>query len=299
LTVGDFEHGVVNYGHRFSHEEVAALGTTPAWQPNHAGAKVLIWAEQGLGDELMFARLLPCLADYACRFTLQCDQRLISTFRLNHPWLEFVPRGELASLLPGFDAQLAIGDLLALFHRDLVQPGVRDRVLQPVPRPDMARIFNSDMGPARSRVGISWLSMNKAYGAQRSVPIERLLHAFSPAQHVLVNLQYLAPPEHLRAIRDRGFELIDSVDALDDVEGLAAMAAHCDAIVSIDNSTLHLAGAMGLKTFALIPRLPNWRWLLQTPRSDWYPSVTLMRQAVAFDWAAEIDALRLQFVAGP
>jgi ADP-heptose:LPS heptosyltransferase len=140
--------------------------------------------------------------------------------------------------------------------------------------------------------------MSKEYGAQRSVPIERLLDAFSPAQHVLVSLQYLAPPEHLQAIRDRGFELIDSVNALDDVEGLAAVAAHCDAIVSIDNSTLHLAGAMGLKTYALIPRLPNWRWLLQTPHTDWYPTVELIRQAVLSDWSAEVEALRLRFSAG-
>jgi ADP-heptose:LPS heptosyltransferase len=130
------------------------------------------------------------------------------------------------------------------------------------------------------------------------VPIERLLDAFLPSQLVLVNLQYLAPPEHLRAIRERGFELIDCVHALNDVEGLAALAAHCDAIVSIDNSTLHLAGAMGLKTCALIPQLPNWRWLLHTPSSYWYPSVELMRQAVAFDWSAEVEALRLRFSAG-
>jgi hypothetical protein len=113
-----------------------------------------------------------------------------------------------------------------------------------------------------------------------------------------VNLQYLAPPEHLQAIRDRGFELIDRVDALNDIEGLAALAAHCDAIVSIDNSTLHLAGAMGLRTWALIPRLPNWRWQLQTSRSDWYPSLELLRQALPFDWSAEVEMLRLRLGAG-
>jgi hypothetical protein len=295
LTLGDFENGMANYSQRFSSQEAAAVASKPAWRPGLAAGKVLIWAEQGLGDELMFARLLPCLQAFPCRFTLQCDQRLISTFRLNHPWLEFVPRGELAPLLPGFDAQLAIGDLLALFHRDLAQPLLRDRALKPVPRPGVVPAVSGGIGQARTRVGISWLSMNAEYGAQRSVPLDRLLDAFVPAQHALVNLQYLAPPEHLKAIRDRGFELIDSVDAFQDVEGLAALAAQCDAIVSIDNSTLHLAGAMGLKTCAFIPRLPNWRWLLQTPTSYWYPSVALMRQAVAFDWSAEIEALRLRF----
>jgi tetratricopeptide (TPR) repeat protein len=298
LTLGDFEHGAALYRQRFSSEELAALGCTPNWEPNSASRKVLLWAEQGLGDELMFARLLPCLQGYACHFTLQCDQRLISTFRLNHPWLEFIPRGELAALLPGFDAQLAIGDLLALFHRELANPAVRDCVLKPVVRTDILPAFSSGMGPKRSRVGISWLSMNKEYGAQRSVPIERLLDAFAPSRHVLVNLQYLAPPEHLQAIRKRGFELIDRIDALNDIEGLAALAAQCDAIVSIDNSTLHLAGAMGFKPCALIPRLPNWRWLLQTTRSPWYPSMELLRQGMPFDWSAEVETLRLRFSAG-
>ena len=309
LTAGDFEHGVVNYRDRFNSEAAAAVASTPAWTPAwssawmqaHAGAKVLIWAEQGLGDELMFARLLPCLQAHDERYTLQCDQRLISTLRHNHRWLDFVPRGELSTLLPGFDAQLAIGDLLALFHRSLDQPRVRDRVLQPVPRPEIAVVVDSsgtgnhrDPAQQRRRIGISWLSMNPEYGAQRSVPLAQLLGAFDPAQHVLVNLQYLAPPEQLQAIRERGFELIDNVNAFDDIEGLAALAAHCDVIVSIDNSTLHLAGALGLPTYALIPRLPNWRWRLQTPRSDWYPSLELIRQNVLFDWSAEIEVLRLR-----
>jgi tetratricopeptide (TPR) repeat protein len=298
LTLGEFDQGTANYSRRFGSEDMAALASTPAWKPSQAGGKVLIWAEQGLGDELMFARLLPCLKVYPARFTLQCDRRLISTFRLNHPWLAFVPRGPLPALLPSFDAQLAIGDLMAMFHRELNKSGVRDSRLTPVARPDLAPVVNADIGPTRSRVGISWLSMNKEYGAQRSVPIERLLDAFSPSRHVLVNLQYLAPPEHLQAIRERGFELIDSVDAFDDVEGLAALAGHCDAIVSIDNSTLHLAGAMGLETCALIPRLPNWRWRLQGPRTDWYPSLELLRQAEPFDWSDEIAALQLRFGAG-
>jgi ADP-heptose:LPS heptosyltransferase len=136
--------------------------------------------------------------------------------------------------------------------------------------------------------------MNAEYGARRSVPIEHLLQAFDPALHTLVNLQYLAPAEHLQAIRDHGFQLIDAVNAYDDVEGLAALAAQCDAIVSIDNSTLHLAGALGLKTFALLPRLPNWRWQLSTPHSVWYPSLELIRQAAAVDWSAEIAGLRLR-----
>ena len=295
LTLGDFEPGTRNYRHRFNSEDLAALASTPAWQPGQTGIQVLIWAEQGLGDELMFARLLPCLQAHACRFTLQCDQRLISTLQRNHSGLAFVPRGPLATLLPGFDAQLAIGDLMALLHDQLGQPAVRLSVLKPVPRPDVVRQMAPGPGETRTRVGISWLSMNAEYGAQRSVPLDRLLDAFLPTRHVLVNLQYLAPPEQLQAIRDRGFEWIDAVNAYDDVEGLAALAAACDAIVSINNSTLHLAGALGLPTCALIPRLPNWRWQLDTPHSAWYPSLTLMRQAQPYDWTAEIEALRLRF----
>jgi hypothetical protein len=174
---------------------------------------------------------------------------------------------------------------------------VRDSVLRPVPRPELTATVDGRGAAIHRLIGVSWLSMNLEYGAQRSVPLHRLLDAFLPERHVLVNLQYLAPPEHLQLIRERGFELIDSVNAFDDVEGLAALAAQCDAIVSIDNSTLHLAGAMGLKTCALIPSLPNWRWLLQTPHSYWYPSLELMRQAVPFDWSAEIESLRLRFSA--
>ena len=146
--------------------------------------------------------------------------------------------------------------------------------------------------PAKQRIGLSWLSMNAEYGRQRSLSLPALLDAFSPQRHVLVNLQYLAPPEHLQAMRERGFELVDGVDAYQDIEGLAALMAGCDRIASIDNSTLHLAGALGLPTLAVIPRLPNWRWQQHGERSAWYPSLELLRQAVAGSWSAELETLR-------
>jgi tetratricopeptide (TPR) repeat protein len=294
MTLGDFDQGSANYRCRFSAEDLEALGSVPDWLPGQAGQRVLIWAEQGLGDELMFARLLPCLQGHPGRFTLQCDRRLMSILSLNHPALTFLPRGPVAALLHDFDAQIALGDLLSLFHRERGQPQVRDRFLRPVPRADVAQAVQAVRQPGRSLVGLSWLSMNASCGAQRSVPLGALLDVFSPDRHVLVNLQYLAPTVDLQAMRDRGFELLDGVDTHNDIEGLAALAAHCDAIVSIDNSTLHLAGSLGLRTLALIPALANWRWQLKGSRSAWYPSVELLRQTTPGDWKAELQALRTQ-----
>ena len=298
LTAGDFTAGAGLYGSRLSAESLAAVGSTPRWRLQNQGLKVLLWAEQGLGDELMFARFLPCLRELSCRFTVQCDRRLISTFSRNHPGLAFIPRGDLAGLLPHFDAQLPLGDLLVIFHERIASPLVRDSTLKPVARPDIAAAF-AGHGPAKTFIGLSWLSMNADSGLRRSVPLEQLLGAFSPEQHVLVNLQYLAPAEQLQEIRRSGFELIDAVDAYNDVEGLGAAISHCNTVVTIDNSTLHFAGALGCKTLALIPRLANWRWLLDTEHCYWYPSVELVRQQTAGDWSEVLAGLRRRLAGEP
>lgn len=134
--------------------------------------------------------------------------------------------------------------------------------------------------------------MNEDFGAQRSVVMQELLSAFDPARHALVNLQYLAPPQDLEWARQAGFELISTADCFADVEGMAWLISRCDSVASIDNTALHLAGAMGVQTYGLIPHLPNWRWQVCGGSCGWYPRVQLMIQEQDGRWDAELLTLR-------
>ena len=290
LSAGQLEEGAKNYVHRFGDDELQEFRSLARWDPvvgQPATQKVLIWAEQGLGDEIMFSRFFVFLRELPGAFTVECDRRLLELYTENFPWLSFVPRDQERQLA-GFDAQLPVGDLFTLWPDRVNTPSLMSPLLRPVARPEL----DWPRQPGKQYIGLSWLSMNEDFGARRSVAMQELLCAFDPGRHALVNLQYLAPPQDLELARQAGFELIDAADCFADIEGLAWLISRCDSVVSIDNTALHLAGAMGVPTYGLVPHLPNWRWQVSGRGCAWYPRVQLLFQLQQGRWDAELQQLR-------
>jgi len=77
-----------------------------------------------------------------------------------------------------------------------------------------------------------------------------------------------------------------------DLDGIAAMMMHVDAVVSVDTSIAHLAGALARPVFILLPAMSDWRWRIGRSDSDWYPTATLVRQPSPGDWPSAVEALR-------
>lgn len=295
LSAGYLADGATNYAYRFSDEDLTVFQKLSLWAPAAKSRKVLVWAEQGLGDEIMFSRFFVFLRDLPCEFTVECDRRLLRMYAENFPWLHFVqrpPKGQSRppADLAGFDAHLPVGGLFTLWPERVHTPPLMEPVLRPVSeaRPELGWCRQ----PGKQYVGISWLSMNEDFGALRSVSMQALLSAFDPSRHALVNLQYLAPPQDLEMARHAGFELVDTADCFSDVEGMAWLISRCDHVVSIDNTALHLAGAMGVHTWGLIPHLPNWRWQICGGSCGWYPHVQLLVQEQEGSWNTELLKLR-------
>jgi ADP-heptose:LPS heptosyltransferase len=107
-----------------------------------------------------------------------------------------------------------------------------------------------------------------------------------------VSLQYGDCRADLEAVRrDVGVEILhdESVDPLKDLDDFAAQTAAMDLVISIDNSTVHMAGALDVPVWAMLPAVPDWRWMLDRSDSPWYPSVRLFRQATAGEWGPVIE----------
>src|SRR5439155_18701684 len=103
-----------------------------------------------------------------------------------------------------------------------------------------------------------------------------------------VNLQYGDVAAEIAAARERfGVTIHDWPDAdpLVDLDAFAAKVAALDLVISVGNATVHIAGALGVKTWAILPLLPAWRWMLAGEQSVWYPSVRLFRQTQRGEWA--------------
>ena len=108
---------------------------------------------------------------------------------------------------------------------------------------------------------------------------------------------YASVKEHDRALVDHLFEVANEVlshagiDNREDLEGLAGLIEGCDLVVSVGNATAHLSGALGQRTWVLLPYVAGWRWLHEGSRCPWYQSVRLYRQSERGQWDSVLEAI--------
>ena len=216
------------------------------------------------------------------------DARLIPMFQRGMPSIRFVPKHQVVDESM-YDAHLPMGDLAQLF----CQEEKRFQAIQPAyVKADTERVekLRQEINPdGKPLVGISWRSKNLKKGQDRSLPLMDMLRSLNKPGVRFVNLQYGDVGEELAQVQaSLGMEVVQcpSVDNQYDLDGLAALIQACDVVVSADNSTVHLAGALGQTVWVLLPFNADWRWLLDRDDSLWYPSAKLFRQTQMDDWQA-------------
>jgi len=261
----------------------------PEWRGEPLGGKrLLLWEEQGIGDEIMFARHISGLAARAAACVIECDPRLETLFARSFPQCQVVPRRN-PGLAPSVDFQAPCGSLRLRTGEDFST--------QPFPylRPDPARrealrrrLLEEEgaPGPRRLLVALSWRSSSPHGGSQRSTVLTDWAPVLTLPGVRFINVQYGRCEEELAAARAAGFavESIADVDVWNDIDGLAALLAACDLYLGIDNSTAHLAAAVGLETLVVLLYRADWRWPLAGETTPLYPTMRLLRQPAPDDW---------------
>lgn len=307
LALGRFAEGWDAWEDRWTAEpwcRTAGRFPQPLWsgQPL-GGGRLLVWGEQGVGDELMFATLLPLLTQSSTEEAqsstttlagclLECDARLAPLFARALPGVEVVPRGPRPDprlSAPDIAAQIPSGSLPRLLLR-----GEEDfRRLRPILSADPARTPAVRRRCGRPLVGIAWHTTNPKWGRLRNVPPADLARALHAAGADMVVLQYGDCAGEVAALAAEGIAIAlpPGLDRKDDLDGLAAQIAATDLVVTIDNATAHLAGALGHPVWLLLSHAPDWRWLVGRDDSPWYPSARLFRQPAAGDWRTPLDAV--------
>lgn len=295
LALGRFAEGWDAWEDRWLVQPGAGRFPQPAWTGGPLGdGRLLVWGEQGVGDELQFAALVPLLTQAGLRCLLECDARLAPLLARSLPGVEVVPRAtprdpRLAS--PDIAAQIPSGSLPCLLLR-----GAADlRRLHPYLTADPARVaaLRAERNDARPLVGIAWHTTNPKWGRSRNVPLADLARALHAAGARMVVLQYGDWAREVAALAGEGIAIAvpPGFDRRDDLDGLAAQIAATDLVVTIDNVTAHMAGALGHPVWLLLSHAPDWRWLRDRPDSPWYSSATLFRQSAAGDWRTPLDAI--------
>ncbi len=303
LRLGHFAKGWEDYHWRFLEPTLVNAGFKkpdfPAWTPQYQAKGVLIWREQGIGEDLFFGSLLAEASAFGSAVYARIDERLLPLFMRSVPGIHFITR-QTVLRRRDIDAQLPMGDLGKYLRPD---PEALKRHQGHYLRPDAQRVehFKKQLSePGRLTVGVSWRSQNQKQGTlnkAKSLDLMALKPLLALPQVNAVNLQYgEVQPEIDHLFQSTGLRVRNDhgVDLFNDIDGLAALAAACDVVVTSSSVTAHIAGALGKKGWVLLPKGRNrfWFWHVEDGPSPWYPSLTLVTQSAPGDWSEAVLKVR-------
>lgn len=283
LMLGEYESGwqgyEMNLG-RHSGRKERLYGTIPRWT-GVKGLTVVAYGEQGLGDEISFASCIPDLQRDCKEVIIESDKRLGNLFRRSFGCKVYGTRfnqGIAWAFKHEIDASVAFGSLPGFYRNSEASfPGEPYLIADPQRRV-MYRALLDSLGP-RMKVGIAWSGGRTNTGKKRrSIDWQELMPIFR--QHAtFVSLQYEGCPE-LAAMREAGVDIhhFPNIVQAQDYDETAALVAELDLVITVQQAAVHLAGALGTPCFALIPKIPIWRYRLHGDSMPWYKSVKLFRQ---------------------
>nr|WP_080435641.1 tetratricopeptide repeat protein [Burkholderia ubonensis] len=290
LLMGDFDTGWRQHEARWQAADVMLHrrhADRPMWHGDAsiAGRTVLLHAEQGYGDTLQFCRYASLVHDRGATVLVEAPAALGELLATLRGVSRVVTEGQPT---PAFDLHCPLMSLPYAFRTML------DTVPADVPylhtdarrRAAWAGRLDALAPPRRLRVGLAWSGNPRhANDENRSLPFAGLAPLLA-LDATFVSLQPQVRARDAQAFAASGVVSFD--DALTDFAETAALVDALDLVISVDTSVAHLAGALGRPVWVLLPRVPDWRWLLERDDSPWYPSATLFRQARPGDWPSVV-----------
>ena len=271
-------------------------GKVPRWDGRTQQGQLLLWGEQGVGDEIFHASLLPLVPQDGIRITVAADKRLHAIFRRSFPYASVIDSSTLAMQKDAdYTAQAPVGDLGGILGLDAEMLAARQTSFLRVDEARREALRKAPGFPERGPVvGLSWKSSNKKFGAEKSLRLSDLAPILSVPGVSFVNLQYGEVAAEIAEAREAfGISVheVQGLDVFNDIDGLLALIDACDVVVTTSNVTAHLAGSIGKKAVVLVPAGKGCLWYWQGGSNDlWYPSLTRLAQQRVGDWGGAIAA---------
>ena len=253
----------------------------PLWDGSNIDGKILlVYSEQGVGDTIQFIRFLPLI--------LQMNVKVIFVY---HPLLKsiiesiFVEKnltcisGEKDMFVPKFDYLLPLMSLPYILGLSQLH-----QIPNQVPYINLPSLTNKQGHNNKVQVGLIWAGNSKHENDRyRSMNLSQFLPLFDVLNCDFHSLQFGNPANELDTINTK-YSISDIGRTVNDFLDTASAINKLDLVISVDTSVAHLAGAMGKPVFLLLPKSPDWRWLINKDKTPWYPTMKLFRQKTLGQW---------------
>jgi len=316
MKLGNFEEGWVKYRARweskFSQDRNFPFNE---WDGSSLSDKnILIYREQGIGDEIMFASCISEIVNEAQSVYIECSKKLFKLFTRSFPDTVVIeeeinksktitcplPEHTWLKNVEPFDCQVAMGSCPSFLRKKITDFPDHNGYLSA----DSERVgyWNERLDSLGEglKVGISWRGgTTKTRTFLRSIPLKQWGEILTIPGMQFISLQYTKCEDELEEVqKNLGITVHHWQDAIDDYDETAALVCALDHIVSIQTAIVHLSGALGQQIDVMVPFSAEWRYLATGRKMPWYPSVTLHRQHTRGNWEAVLTevAAKLQAI---
>lgn len=263
-------------------------GAQPDWDGTSSlvDKHLVIYAEQGFGDTLMMLRFLKFLDPSRTRVSLIVQHELSTLVAKNFPQIDVhefsKPKQVRLEDSLGGDYQCSLMSL-AYLTRSMWSTPPKSKSYLKATEENVAAWTEKIGGGNKRRVGIVWRgNATHKNDHNRSVGVDLFLNGLCPDHTYFLLQKDITRTERQRMESHRSLDII--APELGDFSDTAGLCMNLDSVVSVDTSVAHLAGSLGLPTFVLLPKNPDWRWGLGTDDSCWYPTMQLFRQTRLGQW---------------
>jgi Flp pilus assembly protein TadD len=291
LQQGDFEHGWREYEYRIELPELG-LGTRRFAEPRWDGQKldgkaILLHAEQGFGDAIQFSRYIPRVAEMGGRIILEVPAGLHRLFRDSFELVDTLISREEQH--PAFDVHCPLMSLSLAFKTNLATIP-RDVPYIVAAQERLSAWKQRLISGTRLKIGLAWAGNPKHLNDRnRSMPLSVLA---TVGDGFDVDFYSLQKGDASGEILSSKTKLVDWTRDLNDFAETAALIRNLDLVITIDSVVAHLAGALAVPVWLLLPTRSDWRWLLGRNDSPWYPTMRLFRQKQPGVWDDPIHEIR-------
>ena len=256
------------------------------WDMNSDVENLIIIADQGIGDEIMFLRILKLIN--CCKYTLCIDHRLAEIVKNSFMDIKIVGKNEIyenINNLNSYSHYILLPDLCSKYIRNEDSLKKLQSSYLKVEGKLKSTLKEKIIDESKVNIGLSWYTTNQnRFTANLNECEINMLSEIS--NHNLINLQY---GNHQQTIKKNKIKYLKEIDYTKDVNEIFRIIDACDLVVTIDNCIAHFSGSIGKKTFLLLPINSDWRWFDNSKKTAWYNSITILKQDKNFSYASAIE----------